>query len=431
MSEDSPARRTDADPRPRILRILASSGRIAWQFVGVAAAVWVLGQAYGALAPVLLSVFVALVVAAATTPVVQALEARGLGRTLATSVAIGGLVAVLAAVSYGLVMRVVDQAPGLAEDIRSTREPVLDWLEGPPLQLSREEVAALLDRSVSELQGSDADSDAGDTAARVVTGEDTSSADEESSEDESGGQDPPDEDEDLPDDQQGPSPSLAVGVLQQAFGFARITGFVLLGVVLAFFLVRDRDTITDATVANLVGGSHDRVAYVVLRRSWRALLGYVRASLLVGAVDAALIGVVLFVVGVPLAGVLTVLTLFAAFVPVVGAVSVGLLSVAVALVSNGVGAAAVVAVAVLLVQQLDGNVLQPLLMRIGTGLHPVATILALAVGGILGGVLGALLAVPLTAVLVAASAALLESGVGLTDEPIEPPDDADAAPGSG
>ena len=131
---------------------------------------------------------------------------------------------------------------------------------------------------------------------------------------------------------------------------------------------------------------------------WRVLTGYVHGVALVALIDAILIGITLVIVGVPLAMPLTVLTFLAAFFPVVGAVAVGAAAVLVALVAKGAVAAIVVGAAILVVQQLDGNVLQPVLVGRRLELHPVVVLLALTAGGVIAGLVGAFIAVPLAAV---------------------------------
>jgi predicted PurR-regulated permease PerM len=133
-------------------------------------------------------------------------------------------------------------------------------------------------------------------------------------------------------------------------------------------------------------------------RVWGVLTAYVHGIALVALVDATLIGLTLVVVGVPLAMPLTVMTILASFFPVVGAVTIGLAAVLVALVAKGTLAAAIVAVAILVVQQLDGNVMQPLLVGHQLDLHPIVILLALTAGGVIAGLVGAFLAVPLAAV---------------------------------
>lgn len=93
------------------------------------------------------------------------------------------------------------------------------------------------------------------------------------------------------------------------------------------------------------------------------------------------------------------LTFIAAFFPIVGALVAGAAAVLVALVTNGVPAALIVLVAIIFIQQLEGNVLYPVVVGRQLNLHPVAMLLALAMGAVVAGVAGAFLAVPVAAVI--------------------------------
>lgn len=128
---------------------------------------------------------------------------------------------------------------------------------------------------------------------------------------------------------------------------------------------------------------------------WHALKAYVRGVVFVATVDAVGIGLGLWALGVPLALPLAVLTFVLAFVPIVGAIVAGLAAVLVALVAQGVGTALGVLGIVLLVQQLEGNVLYPLIVGRTVALHPIVVLLAVAIGGALYGIVGAALAVPI------------------------------------
>jgi putative heme transporter len=94
-----------------------------------------------------------------------------------------------------------------------------------------------------------------------------------------------------------------------------------------------------------------------------------------------------------------VLTWVAAFFPIIGAVTAGIAAVLVALVSQGVGAAIAIAVVILLVQQLEGNVLYPAVVGPRLRLHPVSVLLAVTIGATLAGIPGAFLAVPVATVI--------------------------------
>lgn len=133
------------------------------------------------------------------------------------------------------------------------------------------------------------------------------------------------------------------------------------------------------------------------RAGWRTVITYARTQLLVATIDAIGIGVGAALLGVPLAAPIGVLVFLGAFVPFVGAVLTGALAVFLALVYNGPWIALWMLVIVLGVQQLEGHVLQPLLMGSAVKVHPLAVVLAVAGGAMVAGIAGAVFAVPLAA----------------------------------
>src|SRR5215210_1361788 len=167
--------------------------------------------------------------------------------------------------------------------------------------------------------------------------------------------------------------------------------------VLTFFFLRDGRHLRD-WVVSLFARERRTGLHEVLDRAWQALATYVQGVFLVATIDAALIGVALLAVGVPIAFPLIVLTFLAAFFPVVGSIVAGAACVLVTLVGNGPGAALIVLIAIVAVQQLEGNVFYPVVVGKRLRLHPVAILLALTAGGTLAGVAGAFLAIPVTAV---------------------------------
>jgi predicted PurR-regulated permease PerM len=152
-----------------------------------------------------------------------------------------------------------------------------------------------------------------------------------------------------------------------------------------------------AFVTKIIPGSvRDRVRDAG-RSGFHSLIGYVRATFLVALVDAIGIGTGLAIMGVPLALPLASLVFLGAFIPLVGAVIAGFLAVVVALLSKGFIYALITLGLIIAVQQLEGHVLQPLVMGRAVSIHPLAVVLAIAAGGVLAGIIGALLAVPLVA----------------------------------
>lgn len=135
------------------------------------------------------------------------------------------------------------------------------------------------------------------------------------------------------------------------------------------------------------------------RRGWKSMVSYVRVQVFVAAVDAVGIGLSAFFLGVPLAFPLGVLVFLGSFIPVVGALITGAIAVLLALVANGLVNALIMLAMVLIVQQIESNVLQPLVMGKAVALHPLAVVIAVIAGSSLYGIVGALFAVPLLAVL--------------------------------
>jgi predicted PurR-regulated permease PerM len=132
--------------------------------------------------------------------------------------------------------------------------------------------------------------------------------------------------------------------------------------------------------------------------SWSTLSGYARGTVLIAAIDAVGIGVGVWLIGVPLAGTIAVLVFFFSFIPIVGALLSGLVAVLIALATKGLTAALLVLVIVILVQQLEGQILQPVIQGKLVAIHPLAVVLAVAGGTIVAGLVGAVIAVPIVAV---------------------------------
>ena len=135
----------------------------------------------------------------------------------------------------------------------------------------------------------------------------------------------------------------------------------------------------------------------VLARCWRTLGAFIRTQVIVSAIDAIFIGIGLVLLGVPLALTLATLTFFGGFIPIVGALIAGALAVLVALVTVGWGTALTVLALILVVQQVEGNVLSPILQGKSLRLHAAVVLLAVTAGGTLFGITGAFLAVPVVA----------------------------------
>ncbi|MDD7930606.1 AI-2E family transporter [Microbacterium thalli] len=175
-----------------------------------------------------------------------------------------------------------------------------------------------------------------------------------------------------------------------------ITGAVLMVVILFFFL-KDGPRMWEFLLRPF-RGDDERRARRIGDKTVVVLGSYIRGTATVAAVDAIGIYIFLLIFQVPLAIPLAVLVFLLAFIPIVGATLAGILAALVALVANGPVNALFVVGAVVLVNQLEGNFLQPVLMGRTMKLHSFVVLVALAAGTAIGGILGTLLAVPVTAV---------------------------------
>ncbi|MFJ4026999.1 AI-2E family transporter [Paenarthrobacter sp. NPDC089989] len=190
-------------------------------------------------------------------------------------------------------------------------------------------------------------------------------------------------------------------ILSGALSFGSTAGHFAAGLVLALFILifflLEGSRIW-AFLVRLLPKKARRATDGAGRRGWTSMVNYVRIQMFVAFVDAVGIGVGAAIIQVPLALPLAVLVFIGSFIPVVGALVTGAIAVLLALVANGPVNALIMLAIVLLVQQLESHILQPLVMGKAVALHPVAVILTVAAGSYLAGIPGALFAVPILAV---------------------------------
>lgn len=222
--------------------------------------------------------------------------------------------------------------------------------------------------------------------------------------------------------------ALTSGALTTAATVGEVAAGVALALFSLIFLLYDGPQVWEFLLRAAPRLRRDRVD-VAGRRAFASLVGYVRATVLVAVVDAVGIGIGLAAVGVPLVIPLAALVFLGAFIPTVGAVLTGGIAVLIALVANGPVAGLIILAVVVAVQQLEGHVLQPLLLGRAVKLHPLAVVLSVAAGLVIAGVVGALLAVPLLAV-VNTAVRSLTAPTELAPETVNAVDPHQAQPGT-
>jgi putative heme transporter len=344
-------------------------GRAAWALVGIALALVVLGLVAGELTLVLVPVVLALFPATLLVPVAGWLRRRGLPAALAGLVSIVAGIALIGAVIGSMVPLVASELPDLAESASEGVAQIEELLEDGPLGMETDGVEGLLSTAREQL------GEVGDYAGQ------------------------------------------ATGAAFAAF--EAVAGLLLLFVVL-FFYLKDGRRLSEGVISAFPRRSRDRVRRLAAS-SWETLGRYFRGQLLVAFVDAVFIGIGLLVLGVPLALPLAVLIFFGGLFPIVGAVATGALAVLVALADGGLTTALIVLGLVLAVQQLESNVLEPVILGRVIDLHPLVIILAITAGSLALGILGAFLAVPVAAIVAGVIADLRGQSPG---------DDATGAPGA-
>ena len=195
----------------------------------------------------------------------------------------------------------------------------------------------------------------------------------------------------------GETGEIAGQAMEAAFvAFEGVAALLLLFVVLFFYLKDGR-----RLAAGLADTTPPRVrphVHEAMRRAWTTLGTYFRGQLLVGLINATLIGTALLLLGIPLAIPLAVIVFFGGLFPVVGALVAGALAVLVAAADAGLTMALIVLAIVIVIEQLEGNVFEPLIHGHAIALHPLVILLSITGGALLLGIFGAFLAVPVAAI---------------------------------
>jgi predicted PurR-regulated permease PerM len=192
--------------------------------------------------------------------------------------------------------------------------------------------------------------------------------------------------------------ALASGALTTAATVGEVFTGIVLALFTLFFFLKDGRSIWLWLVGLFPAESR---AYLdeAARRSWRTLISYVRATVAVALMDAIGIGIGLAILQVELVIPLAALVFLGAFIPIIGSFLAGSVAVLVTLVTQGPIRALIALAIVVLVMQLEGHVMQPLLLGRAVRVHPLAVVLSIAAGLLIGGIFGALIAVPAMACL--------------------------------
>ncbi|MFI6760503.1 AI-2E family transporter [Micromonospora sp. NPDC050417] len=336
--------RDDAEV-PRALRI---AGAWSWRLLAIGLVTYALLKVIGTIRIVIIPLAIALLLSALLAPAVGWLLRARFPRSLATAlVLVGGIAAVVGTLTR-VVTEFIGGVPELSKNASEGIRQIQDWLRTGPLHLSDNQLNSYIDE------------------AQKWIDENTQ--------------------------------ALTSGALSTATTLFELLTGALLVLFATFFFLRDGGKIWRFLVRLLPVNARWRIDDAG-RASWTTLVAYVRATVLVAFIDAVGIGIFLVIFDVPFAFPLAALVFLGAFIPIVGAALSGAVAVLVALVDSGPVTAAIILGVVIGVQQIEGHILQPLIMGRAVAIHPLAVIVGIAAGVVLAGIVGALVAVPLIAVL--------------------------------
>ena len=336
-------------------RWLQTGAAWSWRLLLLAIAVYIVARVAAVLYIVVVPCAAAILLTALLQPLAGRLRRAGLGPLGATWCTLLLAVAALAGAVFLVTSRVRAEYPTLVTQFKHTTADIQSWLAGPPfhlrtgsLQTLSNDVVKYLSQHKSLVEGT------------VVTG-------------------------------------------------GRIVVEILAGVVLcffvSFFLIKDGDRIWGWLTVRLEA-ERKRRTDLAARAAWKAIVYYVRGTVAVAAIHAVVIGITLTIMGAPLVAPLTLFMFLAAFVPLVGMLVAGGLAILVVLATKGWIAALILFGIMVVMNQLEGHLLQPQVVGKMVRLHPLAVILVLAVGGVVAGIAGAVVAVPITAAVTSAARAL-------------------------
>jgi predicted PurR-regulated permease PerM len=310
----------------------------------VIAGLLAIGYVLNILFAVFFALFFALLVTAWAGPVMRFFEKK-LPKVVSMILALFLISAAIVAIVSIVVSSVIGEGPKLVASIQSGLSDITEWVKKPPLSLSDDQFSTL----VTDAQN------AGSTVAKGFLGE-------------------------------------ALGAFS-SLGTIVVAGSVFLFAVIFFLLTPNQIWNWLLSWMPSKGRHHIDVSGHIF---WDSISGYTRGVIIVALADASLVFIGLMILQVPLAPALAAVVFFGAFIPVIGAPVATFFAAVVALAENGPVTALLVILLTVVVGSFDGDVMQPLVMGKAVNLHPLAIVIAIAIGAISLGIVGALVAVPIT-----------------------------------
>ncbi|MEU8518777.1 AI-2E family transporter [Streptomyces sp. NBC_01216] len=343
---------------PPVVPFLRTAAAYAWRLLVVGALVYSLFALLGRFHEIGVAVFLGLVVTALLRPVADLL-ARWLPRPAAVTLTLLGGIALVVGVLTLVGEAVEGERTTLVREFRAGVGRLEDWLERPPFRLDPDALT--------------------DVQARI--GQFLSSH----------------------------RSTVVSEALSGAHHLVAVLTTLALALFSAVFFIHSGDRQWAWLTGQLPRSVRGR-AEIGGRAAWRTFTGYTHGIVLVAAVNAVLVGVALWLLGVPLAVPLALLEFMAAFVPLIGSPVALAVAAVVALATKGPLVAGIVVALIVVIGQIEGHLLHPLVMSWAVRLHPLVVAISVIAGSIAAGIVGAVVAVPMVSVVWSVRTALRDSG---------------------
>ena len=383
------AKTPGGSPADAVHPLVRTGAEWTWRLLVLFAGLLAIGYVVERMSTVMIPTAIALLGAAMLAPLVDWMQQRGVPRAAAVGVVLVGSIGVLAGILTFVIQQFISGLPELSAQITTSINKVRDWLATGPLHFSDDQITKASESVVDAIESNQDTLTSGALATATAVGE-------------------------------------------------LVTGALLALFILIFFLYGGREIWEFVT--RIVPTPNRRRVREAGAQAFGSLVGFVRATVGVAAVDAIGIGVGLAILGVPLALPLASLVFIGAFIPIIGALLTGFVAVLIALVTKGLVTALITLGIIIAVMQLEGHVLQPLLLGRAVRIHPLAVVLAITSGIVVFGIAGGLLAVPVVAMANTALRSLLAADPDVLEdapegdlyeaEPDEP-DESDVASDTG
>lgn len=338
---------TDRSRGGRTRQALHAWGETSWDLIRVlvliAVVIWLLYQVRVVVIPLMLGAFLA----SLGTPLVGRLAARGVPRMLGTWVAVLIWVVLFVLVAWFIIASVQSSADELGMALEDSWQRLLDWLETIPIAPDGQTLPETLEGLFANA-GFGAD-------------------------------------------------GIGQGVASGLGTATEAVTWLFLSIIVAFFLVKDGERFWNWILSKTSPSRRDDIDRAG-GGAWATLRRYLIGTALVGVINATAVAITLLILDVPLVAPLAILMFLGAFFPLLGAIVSGTIIALVVLATNGVTDALIVAGVVIVVQQLEGDLVAPLILGRAVALHPLLILFGITAGFVIGGIVGAFVTVPFLAI---------------------------------